>query len=625
MHSEHQTNPKSSHHPVRDGLYDPALEHDACGLALIVRYRGNPDHEVVDQALTALRKLEHRGGIGSDEGTGDGAGITLQVPHDYFAEVLAGDGVELPAPGSYAVGIGFFAQNYNDDLVPAGDILGRDNDAVEAPADADQDELVARLAGEEGLSVLAFRDVPHDESVLGDIALTTMPRMRQVFFTLAPDYPARDDQDLTRRAYILRKRLDHEGLYFPSLSPATITYKGMLSTGQLSSFYTELNDERVTSRIALVHSRFSTNTFPSWQLAQPFGTIAHNGEINTVRGNRNWMQARESMLASDLLESPVPETSRSLDRLCPIVPSGASDSASFNAVLELMVASGRSLPQAMLMMIPEAWENNPGMGESRKAFYEYHSLLMEPWDGPACVAFTDGKLAGAVLDRNGLRPARYVMTSDTVVLASEIGVVDLPEAEIVSRGRLTPGRMFLVDIESERIISDTEIKNQLATQHPYEEWVADCSKRLDELPTRVHVTHPQASVRRRQRTFGYTEEELRVLIAPMAETGAEPLGAMGTDTAVAALSQRPRLLFDYFHQNFAQVTNPPLDSIREDIVTSMSSGIGREGNLLEFSQPDSAHILLDQPVIDNDELTAIAHIQGRHLGVDDPRPSVILS
>jgi glutamate synthase (NADPH/NADH) large chain len=311
--------------------------------------------------------------------------------------------------------------------------------------------------------------------------------------------------------------------------------------------------------------------------------------------------------------------------MCPIIPPGASDSASFNAVLELMVASGRSLPQAMLMMIPEAWENNPGMGEERRAFYEYHSLLMEPWDGPACVAFTDGRLAGAVLDRNGLRPARYVMTEDTVVLASEVGVVDLPESEVVARGRLTPGRMFLVDTESERIISDTEIKNQLATDHPYSDWVDSCSKRLKDLPTRVHVTHPQSSVRRRQRTFGYTEEELRILISPMAETGAEPLGAMGTDTAIAALSQRPRLLFDYFHQNFAQVTNPPLDSIREDIVTSMAAGIGREGNLLEFSKPDSAHILLDQPVIDNDELTAIAHVKGSHLGVENAHPSVILS
>ncbi|TSI17853.1 glutamate synthase large subunit [Brevibacterium aurantiacum] len=629
MYSEYSTTPKAPRQPVRAGLYDPALEHDACGLALIVRYRGPADHEVVEQALTALRKLEHRGGIGSDEGTGDGAGITLQIPHDYFAEVLGADGVELPEPGSYAAGIGFFAQDYRQDLIPdvAFPTDDRDASVTEGLNDSheDQDGLVKRIAAEEGLKVLAFRDVPHDASVLGETARTTMPRMRQLFLAIDERYPSRDPQDLSRRSYIVRKRLDHAGLYCPSLNPGTITYKGMLSTGQLSAFYTELLDERLTSRIALVHSRFSTNTFPSWQLAQPFGTIAHNGEINTVRGNRNWMQARESKLASDLLVSPVPGTSTSLDRLCPIVPPGASDSASFNSVLELMVASGRSLPQAMLMMIPEAWENNPGMGESRKAFYEYHSLLMEPWDGPACVGFTDGKLAGAVLDRNGLRPARYVMTSDTVVLASEIGVVDLPEADIVARGRLTPGRMFLVDTESERIISDTEIKNQLAAEHPYEEWVKSCSRRLADLPTRIHVTHPQSSVRRRQRTFGYTEEELRILISPMAETGAEPLGAMGTDTAIAALSKRPRLLFDYFHQNFAQVTNPPLDSIREDIVTSMSSGIGREGNLLQFAQPDSAHILLDQPVIDNDELTAISYVQGHHLGVDDGRPSVTLA
>ncbi|MDN6747949.1 MAG: glutamate synthase subunit alpha, partial [Brevibacterium sp.] len=431
MYSDDSTTPKPPRHPGRAGLYDPALEHDACGLALIVRYRGSADHEVVEQALTALRKLEHRGGIGSDEGTGDGAGITLQMPHDYFAEVLGDDGIGLPASGAYAAGIGFFAQDYRRDLTTASDTKTTTSfpsatgsfDSLSA-----EETLLEGIAAEEGLCVLAYREVPHDVSVLGSTARATMPRMRQVFLRIDERFPSRDEHDLTRRAYIVRKRLDHAGIYFPSLSPSTITYKGMLSTGQLSAFYTELLDERLTSRIALVHSRFSTNTFPSWQLAQPFGTIAHNGEINTVRGNRNWMQARESTLASELLASPVSQTEPGLDRLCPIVPPGASDSASFNAVLELMVASGRSLPQAMLMMIPEAWENNPGMGESRKAFYEYHSLLMEPWDGPACVAFTDGKLAGAVLDRNGLRPARYVMTSDTVVLASEIGVVELPES-----------------------------------------------------------------------------------------------------------------------------------------------------------------------------------------------------
>ncbi|UVI34477.1 glutamate synthase large subunit [Brevibacterium spongiae] len=613
--------------PGRIGLYDPALEHDACGLALIARYRGGADHQVIEQALDALRRLEHRGGIGSDEGTGDGAGITIQIPHAYFAEELAASGIALPRPGDYAMGIGFFAQDYSTDLNATTVAL---NAATETPVSSepvapDQEALLHTTAAEEGLQVLAVRDVPVDPSVLGEIARATMPTMRHVFFSAHPDHPLRDDSDLARRSYIVRKRLDNAGLYFPSLSPTTLTIKGMLSTGQLDAFYTELRDERLTSAIALVHSRFSTNTFPSWQLAQPFGTIAHNGEINTVRGNRNWMQARESALVSELLESPVPGTDSGIERILPIIPAGASDSASFNAVLELMVASGRSLPQAMLMMIPEAWENNPAMGDDRRAFYEYHSLLMEPWDGPACVSFTDGRLAGAVLDRNGLRPARYVMTDDTVVLASEAGVVDLPEAEITARGRLTPGRMFLVDVEEGRIISDTEIKNRLATEHPYRDWVSECSTRLADLPTRVHVSHPQSSVRRRQRTFGYTEEELRVLIGPMAETGAEPLGAMGSDTAIAALSTRPRLLFDHFHQNFAQVTNPPLDSIREDIVTSMSAGIGREGNLLCSDRPDSTHILLERPVIDNDELTAIAHLGGDRLGADITTPSVTLS
>jgi glutamate synthase (NADPH/NADH) large chain len=613
--------------PGRIGLYDPALEHDACGLALIARYRGGPDHQVIEQALDALRRLEHRGGIGSDEGTGDGAGITIQIPHDYFAEELAAAGTTLPEPGEYAMGIGFFAQDYSADLNRTTAALNASTETpVSAePAAKDQEDLLRTIGAEEGLAVLAVRDVPVDPSVLGQIARRTMPTMRQVFFVSSPEHPLRDASDLARRAYIVRKRLDNAGLYFPSLSPTTLTIKGMLSTGQLDAFYTELRDQRLKSAIALVHSRFSTNTFPSWQLAQPFGTIAHNGEINTVRGNRNWMQAREAALVSELLESPVPGTERGLERILPIIPAGASDSASFNAVLELMVAAGRSLPQAMLMMIPEAWENNPGLGDDRRAFYEYHSLLMEPWDGPACVSFTDGRLAGAVLDRNGLRPARYAMTDDTVVLASEAGVVDLPEAEITARGRLTPGRMFLVDVEAGRIISDTEIKNRLATEHPYRDWVSECSTHLAELPTRVHVSHPQSSVRRRQRTFGYTEEELRVLIAPMAETGAEPLGAMGSDTAIAALSTRPRLLFDHFHQNFAQVTNPPLDSIREDIVTSMSAGIGREGNLLCSTRPDSTHILLERPVIDNDELTAIAHLDVDHLGADVTTASVTLS
>ncbi|WP_309130161.1 glutamate synthase large subunit [Brevibacterium sp.] len=588
--------------PIRDGLYDPSLEHDNCGLALIVRYRGGPDHEVVAQALEALRKLEHRGGIGSDEGTGDGAGITVQVPDSFFRREL---GDVLPAPGGYAVGTAFL-----------------DPDAHQA-----QEDLFARIAAEEGLRILAWRGVPHEASILGDIARRTQPLLKQVFLVGADESPTVDQDDLERRAFLARKRIGNHGLYFPSLSSRTLTYKGMLSTAQLGAFYPDLADPEFLSRIALVHSRFSTNTFPSWKLAQPFRLIAHNGEINTVRGNRNWMRARESALGSDLLQPAgahaLPDPG--LERISPIVPPDTSDSGSFDTVLELMVAAGRSLPQALLMMIPEAWQNNPGMGEARRAFYEYHSQLMEPWDGPACVAFTDGRIAGAVLDRNGLRPARYTMTEDTVVLASESGVVDLDESRIVARGRLTPGRMFLVDTVEERIVSDTEIKNQLAAEHPYDDWVAQSSKRLGELPTRVHITHPQSSVRRRQQTFGYTEEELRLLISPMAETGAEPLGAMGTDTAIAALSNRPRLLFDYFSQNFAQVTNPPLDSIRESVVTSMAAAIGREGNLLESSRPDSMHILLDRPVIDNDELAAIVHLKGAHLGVGVDRPTTVLS
>lgn len=593
--------------PGARGLYDPAEEHDACGLALIVRYRGAADHLVIEQALTALRNMEHRGGVGGDEGTGDGAGITLQLPHAFFAEATD---FELPEPGAYAAGTAF---------LDAGDPqAGR--------------ATVEALAAEEGLRVLGWREVPVAPEVLGAAARAIMPAFWQVFVAIDPAVPVPTDEsgrpgerELTRRAFMARKRSERAGVYFPSLSPATITYKGMVSTGQLAPFYPDLEDPRLVSRIGLVHSRFSTNTFPSWPLAQPFRMIAHNGEINTVRGNRNWMRARESQLASEALASPYSDGSNAdLERLFPIVTPGGSDSMSFDEVLELLVMGGRSLPHAVMMMIPEAWQNDPRMSAQRRAFYEFHSLMMEPWDGPACVAFTDGTLAGAVLDRNGLRPARYVMTDDTVVLASEVGVVDLPPERIVKRGRLKPGRMFLIDTAAERIISDTEIKSRLASAEPYAGWLEAGTVAMGNLPDREHIVHPQSSVARRQRTFGYTDEDLRLLIGPMAQTAAEPLGAMGSDTPIAALADRPRLLFDYFAQSFAQVTNPPLDAIREQLVTSLFSAAGGEANLLAPGPDSARQVLLPYPVINNDELAKFAHMTGQRIGQAGRRPARVL-
>ncbi|WGW13769.1 glutamate synthase large subunit [Saxibacter everestensis] len=580
--------------PKATGLYDPANEHDACGLAVVASLHGNPTHDIVDKALTALRNLEHRGAVGADEGTGDGAGIILQVPDEFFRSVLE---FELPAPGDYAAGTAFLAADEPQTGV----------------------DLVEELAADEGLQVLGWRKVPIIADIVGRAARAVMPEFRQVFLALDPAVPAEttatgepDPMVLERRAFMLRKRAEHAGVYFPSLSSRTMTYKGMLTTAQLEPFYPDLSDARFTSRLAIVHSRFSTNTFPSWPLAQPFRMIAHNGEINTVRGNRNWMRARESQLASELLASPSADGSnRDIQRLLPINAPGASDSASFDEVLELLAMSGRSLPHAMMMMIPEAWENDQQMDRKRREFYEFHSMLMEPWDGPACVSFTDGSQVGAVLDRNGLRPARYIITDDgLVVLASEVGVLDIDPARIVKRGRLKPGRMFLIDTAAERIVSDDEIKDRLASQEPYGEWLDAGRIKLSDLPDREHVVHTQASVTRRQRTFGYTEEELRILIAPMARAGTEPLGAMGSDTPIAVLSKRPRLLFDYFSQAFAQVTNPPLDAIREELVTSLEAGSGPEGNLLRVSPEQCHQVVLPYPVIDNDALAKIVHIDG---------------
>ncbi len=572
------------------GCYDPAFEHDSCGVAFVVDLERPASHRVVELGLTALENLAHRGAFGADPGTGDGAGALVQVPHRLYREVA---GFDLPAAGSYGTGMAFLP--------------------CEPQAAEQAFELVAKVACEEGLEVLGWRDVPVDLSAAGEGARAVAPRFSQVFLA-SPGACGRGGSDaaetavsgdaLERRLFVVRKRVEHAGvgLYFPSLSTRTFVYKGMLAPQQLRGFFPDLSDERLESRMVLVHSRFSTNTFPSWPLAHPYRLIAHNGEINTLAGNRNWMRAREAFLASDRFEGD-------LERIFPIVTPGASDSATFDEVLELLHLAGRTLPHAVLMMIPEAWQNHTEMDHARRAFYSFHASLMEPWDGPAAIAFTDGTVVGAVLDRNGLRPARYWVTDDgLVVLASEVGVLDLDPASVVIKGRLQPGRMFLVDTAAGRIVSDDEVKASLAAEHPYGEWLASSLVHLGDLPARIMLTPQHASVVRHQRLFGMTNEELRLIIEPMARTGAEPIGSMGSDTPIAVLSERPRLLYDYFTQLFAQVTNPPLDAIREELVTSLEATVGPERNLLEPEPASCRQICLPYPVIDNDDLAKLLYV-----------------
>jgi len=560
--------------PAAHGLYDPADSKDACGLAMVTTLRGTPGHDIVQMALSSLRNLEHRGAVGSDEGTGDGAGILTQLPDRFFRAVLD---FELPENGSYGAGMVFF----------------------EKASMVDEKTSFEELAASEGLKVLGWRTPPTRPEVLGDLARDAMPEIEQVFVAAKN---GSSGLELERMLFRLRKRSEREiGVYHPSLSMRTLVYKGMVTTLQLEPFYPDLSDERFESQLALVHSRFSTNTFPSWPLAHPFRFIAHNGEINTVKGNANWMRARESQLESELLGD--------IEQLKPIVSGGASDSATFDEVLELLVLSGRSLPHAMMMMIPGAWENQLDMDPGLRDFFEYHSLIMEPWDGPAAVIFTDGTLVGATLDRNGLRPGRFVVTDDGfVILASEIGVADIAPERIVRKGRLQPGKMFLIDTASGTIIEDEQIKSEVAALEPWGKWLEAEMINLRDLPEREHIRYSSASVNRRQRAFGYTEEDLKEFIAPMARAGQEPLGAMGTDTPIAAISDRPRLLFDYFAQQFAQVTNPPLDAIREEVVTSMSTAIGPVLNLLSATPEHAKQMVLDFPILTNDELAKIKHI-----------------
>ncbi len=576
------TSPRSANAmPAKQGMYNPAFEKDACGLAMVATLRGEAGHDIVQLALEALRNLEHRGAIGSDAGTGDGAGILTQMPDAFLRAVVDFD---LPPVGEYAAGLAFLP--------------------LDEQSRRTLKEGIEEIAASEGLTVLGWRTVPTEEENLGKLAFEARPAFEQIFLSRPgfDEVPALSGIALDRRAYRLRKRAQHElDAYFVSLSSRTLGYKGMVTTLQLEPFYPDLQDERFTSELAVVHSRYSTNTFPSWPLAQPLRMLAHNGEINTVGANRNWMRARQSQLESELIGDLRP--------LLPICTDGQSDSASFDEVLELLTLTGRSLPHAIMMMVPEAYEKQSDISPELRAFYEFHSIQMEPWDGPAALIFTDGTLVGATLDRNGLRPGRWTETTDgLVVIGSETGVLDFAPERIKRRGRLRPGRMFVVDTAQGRIIEDDEVKSELANLHPWQEWLDAGRVRLKDLPEREHIVHPIASITRRQRTFGYTEEEVRILLTPMGQTGAEPLGAMGSDTPIAVLSERPRLLFDYFVQQFAQVTNPPLDSIREEVVTSLALGLGPERNLLDWGPEHTRTITLDFPVIDNDELAKLQNI-----------------
>ncbi|MDG2088995.1 MAG: glutamate synthase large subunit [Arenicellaceae bacterium] len=574
----------------QQGLYDPQTEHDSCGVGFVVNIKGQKSHEIVDNALTILKNLLHRGACGNEENTGDGVGILIQKPHKFFKRVCAEIGFELPDADSYGAGLLFL------------------------PVDPEQlkfcQRLIEQIVEEEGQKLLGWRDVPIDDAPLGPSAKATEPIFKQIFIAKNNEL---DAEVFERKLYVIRKRVENAiwnsdlselGLfYIPSLSSRTFVYKGMLTGTQLEPMFPDICDPDVESAMALVHQRFSTNTFPEWRLAHPFRYIAHNGEINTVRGNSNWMRARESLCGSELFGD-------NLEKLYPIAIEGGSDSAVFDNVVEFLHMAGRPLPHAVLMMIPEAWSGHESMDEKRKAFYEYHACLMEPWDGPASVAFTDGEVIGAVLDRNGLRPSRYyVTTDDMVIMASEVGVLDVAPEKIKEKGRLHPGRIFMVDTKQGRIIGDEELKREFINEFPYEEWLKQHLMPVENLPQPKQIHGSDAdTLLQRQQAFGYTHEDLRVLMAPMATNGIEPTGSMGTDAALAVLSNRSRLLYDYFKQLFAQVTNPPLDGIREELVTQVGVTIGPEGNLLKPAPESCRRIKLHSPVLTNEELAKIRDI-----------------
>jgi glutamate synthase domain-containing protein 2/glutamate synthase domain-containing protein 1/glutamate synthase domain-containing protein 3 len=566
--------------PGANGLYDPANEHDACGIALVAKLWGEATHAVVEKALDALENLEHRGAEGADPNTGDGAGILIQVPDAFLRAVT---GAELPAPGRYGVGVCYLPTDPERRL------------ALE--------QLIEDTIEAEGQRAIWWRDVPVDERHVGDTARLSAPFIRQVLIEASDEI---EDQDaFERKLYVIRRVIERRAahaLALPSFSSRTMVYKGMLTAPQLPRYFTDLRDPRVASRLALVHSRFSTNTFPSWELAHPYRMIAHNGEVNTLRGNINWMRARESQLASELFGDDV-------EKVIPVVREGGSDSAIFDNVLEMLVLSGRSIPHAVMMMVPEAYRTRTDLDPDVRGFYDFHSCLIEPWDGPAAVVFTDGRLAGAVLDRNGLRPGRWIQDTDGyVVLASETGVTTVAPEHVQRKGRLAPGKLFLVDLEQKRIVEDEEVKRRVARRKPYAEWYERAVVHIDDLPEREPRAPRIEPLRSKQLAFGYSQEDLRMIIAPMAAKGEEPVASMGNDAALAVLSDRQPPLFSYFKQLFAQVTNPPIDPIREAVVMSLQAGVGAEVNLLA-EQPEQAHqLVMNQPILRNHELEKLRQV-----------------
>lgn len=578
--------------PPRQGLYDPQFEHDACGIGFVVDMKGRKSHKTVEQALTILVNLNHRGGSGSEANTGDGAGILIQIPHTFFTGACLSEGIALPEPGQYGVGMVFLSPDK----------------AIREACEKKFESIIK----DEGQTLLGWRTVPVDDSTLGSMAKSAMPYMRQVF--IGRNSNLQSDMDFERKLYMIRKRAEKairyaqedscEFFYVASLSSKTIVYKGMLTADQVGLFYEELRDPSVETALALVHSRYSTNTFPSWERAHPNRYIIHNGEINTLRGNVNWMYSRQSKLQSDLFGDE-------LQKVLPVINSDGSDSAMFDNCLEFLMLSGRSMAHAAMMMIPEPWSNHESMSDEKKAFYEYHSTLLEPWDGPAAMAFSDGVRVGALLDRNGLRPARYYVTKDgLVIMASEVGVLDIPPEDVVCKERLRPGRMLLVDTEEGRIISDEELKNKMAAEHPYRQWLNEHLLTLDELPEAPHLSEPEhETVLQRQKAFGYTYEDLRVILGPMVKEGVDPIGAMGVDTPLAVLSDKPQLLYNYFKQLFAQVTNPPIDALREEIITATETYMGSEGNLIKPVPKSCRQIKVKTPIIDNDQLAKLRHIK----------------
>ena len=578
-------------YPPAQGLYDPANEHDACGVGFVANIKGRKSHAIIENGLTILKKLVHRGACGCEENTGDGVGMLVQMPHEFYKRICPESGIDLPEYGQYGSGLVFLPVD------PA------QSDRIQA--------IVEETIKAEGQIFLGWRTVPTDSSTLGPTALAGEPTFKQIFIGRG-DHVA-DEMTFERKLFVIRKLIEKavatsdlsekNYFYIPSLSHRTFIYKGMLTVTQLELMYPDLLQDDFVSAVALVHQRFSTNTFPAWKLAHPFRFVAHNGEINTVRGNANWMRAREALCDSDLFGDD-------LKKLFPIAIEGGSDSATFDNVMEFLHMSGRPLSHVMLMMIPEAWSGHETMSDELKAFYEYHACLMEPWDGPASTAFTNGDVIGAVLDRNGLRPSRYYVTKDDmVVMASEVGVLDIPPEDIVIKDRLHPGRIFLVDMKQGRIIDDAELKSQFAQEHPYREWLDQNLISVQNLPATEHVAgHDEETLLQRQQAFGYTHEDLRVLLAPKAAKGAEPVGSMGSDAALAVLSNRSRLLYDYFKQLFAQVTNPPLDGIREEMVTQLSTTIGAEANLLQPTSESCRQIKIPSPILTNDELARIRDV-----------------